>query len=62
MRMRNHCIGVRWREMEKVLGVEHPDTLTSMGNLVGVLLYQGKYEEVESLNRRALTGREKVPG
>jgi hypothetical protein len=27
-----------------VLGVEHPDTLTSVGNLASVLRYRGKYE------------------
>jgi Tetratricopeptide repeat len=32
---------------EKVLGREHPDTLTSVDNLTSVLQYQGKYEEAE---------------
>jgi hypothetical protein len=32
---------------EKVLGRDHPDTLTSMNNLVLVLDSQGKYEEAE---------------
>ena len=49
-----------WRE--KVLGPEHPDTLTSMGNLAGVLDSQGKYEEAESINRQTLVQREKVLG
>ena len=39
---------------EKVLGREHPDTLTSVNNLASVLRYQGKYEEAEQMNRRAL--------
>ena len=30
-----------------------------MDNLAGVLHYQGKYDEAEKLNRRALEGREK---
>ena len=47
---------------EKVLGPEHPDTLTSVGNLAVVLWRQGKYEEAERMNRRALDGREKVLG
>ena len=47
---------------EKVLGKEHPDTLTSVGNLASVLQYQGKYEEAEQMNRRVLDGREKVLG
>jgi tetratricopeptide (TPR) repeat protein len=47
---------------EKVLGVEHPDTLISVSNLALVLQYQGKYEAAEEMNRRALEGREKVLG
>ncbi|KAM6510860.1 hypothetical protein FSOLCH5_011305 [Fusarium solani] len=47
---------------EKVLGREHPDTLTSVGNLGLVLQYQGKYEEAEQMNRRALEASEKVLG
>ena len=45
---------------EKVLGVNHPDTLTSVGNLASVLQHQGKYDEAARMNRRALEGREKV--
>ncbi|KAH8723293.1 hypothetical protein GQ44DRAFT_710465 [Phaeosphaeriaceae sp. PMI808] len=47
---------------EKVLGVEHPHTLTSVSNLGSVLSRQGKYEEAEAMQRRALQGREKVLG
>ncbi|KAH6972637.1 TPR domain protein [Ilyonectria destructans] len=47
---------------ERVLGREHPDTLTSISNLAGVLQYQGKYEEAEQMNRRALDASEKVLG
>ncbi|ORY00884.1 hypothetical protein BCR34DRAFT_637708 [Clohesyomyces aquaticus] len=47
---------------EKVLGVEHPDTLTSVSNLGSVLERQGKYEEAEAMHRRALEGYEKVLG
>ncbi|KAL9591473.1 MAG: hypothetical protein Q9179_007687 [Wetmoreana sp. 5 TL-2023] len=47
---------------EKVMGKEHPDTLTSVSNLALVLRDQGKYEEAEQMNRRALDGREKVVG
>ena len=43
---------------EKVLGKEHPDTLTSVNNLASVLQGQGKHEEAEQMNRRALEGRE----
>ncbi|CAG7977526.1 unnamed protein product [Penicillium salamii] len=47
---------------EKVLGREHPDTLTSVNNLGLVLDSQGKYEEAEAMHRRALEAREKVLG
>ncbi|KAL8873245.1 MAG: hypothetical protein Q9198_007058 [Flavoplaca austrocitrina] len=47
---------------EKVLGNEHPSTLTSVSNLASVLQDQGKYEEAEQMNRRALDGSEKVLG
>ena len=47
---------------EKVLGKEHPNTLTSVDNLAIVLQRQGKYEEAEQMTRRALDGREKVLG
>ncbi|XTI86827.1 hypothetical protein V2W45_1456124 [Cenococcum geophilum] len=38
----------------KVLGPEHPDTLTSMSNLAGVLERQGKFEEAEDLQKQEL--------
>ena len=47
---------------EKVLGVEHPDTLTCVGNLALVFQDQGKYKAAEEMSRRALAGREKVLG
>jgi Tfp pilus assembly protein PilF len=47
---------------EKVLGLEHPDTLTSVDNLGEALERQGKYEEAEAMHRQALEGREKVIG
>jgi tetratricopeptide (TPR) repeat protein len=30
---------------KRVLGPEHPDTLTTRNNMAGVLYQQGKYEE-----------------
>ena len=36
---------------EKVLGHEHPATLTSMNNLAGCSSSQGKYEEAEEMHR-----------
>jgi hypothetical protein len=47
---------------ERVLGKEHPDTMTSMNNLAVVLQGQGKYEQAEERNQRALEGREKALG
>lgn len=47
---------------EKVLGREHPDTLTSVSKLGVVLVSRGKYEEAEAMHRRALDAREKVFG
>ncbi|KAK4680131.1 hypothetical protein QC764_0041900 [Podospora pseudoanserina] len=47
---------------EKVLGKEHPDTLTSMSNLASVLVSQGKYEEADQMNRQTLQLQEKVLG
>jgi hypothetical protein len=47
---------------EKVLGHEHPDTLTSMNNLATVLESQGKYEEAEAIHRQTLERTEKVLG
>jgi tetratricopeptide (TPR) repeat protein len=47
---------------EKVLGPEHPDTLTSVSDLGSVLERQGKYEEAEAMHRRALKTRENVLG
>ena len=48
--------------MRKFLGVEHPDTLTSMNNLALVLNDQGKYEEAEEMHRQALALYETVLG
>ena len=49
-------------ERERVLGVDHPDTLSSVNNLGSLLKAQGKLEEAEVLYRRALEGRERVLG
>ena len=39
---------------EKVLGKEHPDTLTSVSNLASVLQYQGKYEEASQMKSTSI--------
>jgi tetratricopeptide (TPR) repeat protein len=44
---------------ERVLGKEHPDTLTSMDNLALLLIRQGKYGEAEEIHRRTLEIRER---
>ena len=45
-----------------MLGVEHPDTQTSVNNLALMLRSQEKYEEAEEMHRRELKGSEKVLG
>jgi hypothetical protein len=47
---------------EKVLGLEHADTLASMNNLALLLDIQGKYKEAESMHRQRLAISEKVLG
>jgi tetratricopeptide (TPR) repeat protein len=47
---------------KEALGPEHPETLTSMSNLAGVLNRQGKYKEAEAMHRQTLAGYEKVLG
>ena len=51
-----------FRRTEKMLGKEHPSTLTSMNNLALVLSSQGNYEEAERIHRQALALRETVLG
>ncbi|KAL4972509.1 hypothetical protein BDW66DRAFT_162838 [Aspergillus desertorum] len=45
-----------------VLGLEHPDTLTSVSQLGLVLARQGKYKEAEAMHQQALKSRETVLG
>jgi tetratricopeptide (TPR) repeat protein len=47
---------------EKVLGKEHPSTLSSMSNLALVLRDQGNYKEAEEMHRQTLELKEKVFG
>ncbi|RYP80699.1 hypothetical protein DL770_006113 [Monosporascus sp. CRB-9-2] len=53
---------VRIELREKVLGIEHPDTLGSMNNLALALDSQGRYDEAEQMHRQILKLREKVLG
>ena len=48
--------------MKRVLGKEHPFTLTSMNNLALVLSSQGNYKEAEQIHRQELALTEKVLG
>jgi hypothetical protein len=47
---------------EKVLGVDHPDTLTSVYCLAYLLASQHHYDEADLLYERACEGRERVLG
>ncbi len=47
---------------ERLLGPEHPHTLTSLNNLAALYHDQGRLEEAEPLYRRALAIREKALG
>jgi tetratricopeptide (TPR) repeat protein len=47
---------------EKLLGVDHPDTLGSVYNLALTFSSQGQYDQAEVLHQRALTGRERLLG
>jgi hypothetical protein len=47
---------------EKVLGKEHPGTLTSIHNIALFLQSQGKYDEAEPMYRQTLALREKILG
>ncbi len=48
--------------VERVLGKDHPDTLTSVNNLAEILRSKGDYAGAEPLCRRALEGKERVLG
>lgn len=50
------------RISERVLGGEHPSTLTSVHNLAELYERQGRYGDAEPLYQRALAARERVLG
>ena len=54
--------GRRWQPQQRVLGPEHPDTLTSMANLSTRLAELGQHEEAADMARQALAGRQRVLG
>jgi hypothetical protein len=47
---------------KKLLGTEHPDTLTSMGSLASTYYCQGKLNEAEQLGILVLDMRKKLLG
>jgi lipase chaperone LimK len=48
------------RRYEKVLGKEHPSTLSSINNLAHVLSDLGKYQEAKQMHQKVLQLRKKV--
>jgi tetratricopeptide (TPR) repeat protein len=63
----------RWKEAEelevqvmetrkRVLGAEHPDTLTSMANLASTFWNQGRWKEAEELDVQVMETRKRVLG
>jgi hypothetical protein len=46
----------------RVLGADHPHTLTTAGNLARSLWLQGKYDESEKMEREVLEVRKRVQG
>jgi tetratricopeptide (TPR) repeat protein len=48
--------------IERVLGAEHPDTLTSMNNLALTYRNQGRWKEAEELNVQVMEMRKRVLG
>ena len=49
----------RW---SRLLGEEHPNTLTTLNNLGAILSELGRFEEAEAVLRRAVALRRKVFG
>ena len=47
---------------KKVLGAEHPDTLSSMGSLASTYLHQGRWNEAEQVEVQVMEMRKKVLG
>ena len=47
---------------QRVLGLEHPDTLTSMGNLASTVWNQGRWKEAEELDVQVMDTRKRMLG
>ena len=48
--------------MQRVLGAEHPSTLTTAVNLAASLMHQGKHDEAEKMQREVLAVEKRVLG
>jgi hypothetical protein len=48
--------------IKRVLGLEHPDTLTSINNLALTYSRQGRWQEAEELEVQVMETRKKVLG
>ena len=47
---------------KRVLGLEHPDTLTSMANLASAFWYQGRWKKAEELEVQVMETRKRILG
>ena len=47
---------------QRVLGADHPSTLTTAGDLASSFSRQGKYDEAEKMEREVLAVRKQVLG
>jgi Tetratricopeptide repeat len=66
-----YTVGGRWKEVEelevqvmetrkRVLGQEHPDTLSSIANLASTYWNQGRWKEAEELDVQVMETRKRV--
>ena len=51
-----------WNILKRTLGVEHPDTLTSMHNLASTYFRQGKFQEAVDLEEKVLEATRRTLG
>lgn len=49
-------------KMQRILGTEHPDTISAMNNLASTLGGQGKLEEAASMFMEVLEKRQRILG
>lgn len=46
---------------KRVLGLEHPDTVVSIGNLALILGNQGRWKEAEELEMQVMAAKKRIP-